>query len=1031
MYSDKIQRERVDALETGVANRIMDLLDKLRLNSDENSAKRWIWELIQNAKDVVNKTGKVNINIDFDELNSVIRFEHDGQLFSTKSLIYLIEQVSTKDREKESKTTGKFGTGFLTTHLLSEKVIVSGVLKDDDSSSYRRFNVELNRSGKNKEEVIEAIQKSYKQLDESRELPDYTVISEKEYNTSFTYQLNETGINVARKGLDDLYISIPYVFAFVPELNSISVDTYGWYFERGRTHTTYKDNLIVYEMRSAEDIFDEKNVYIAVLKEEDISVSIEVGKGEQISIQEFSKSLPKLFCEFPLLGTEDFSFPVVINSNRFNPTEPRDGIYLTEKESDKIVENKDLICRAYKLYVELLRYVSERNYQQIYNMTKISNQVERPWLSSRWLNDNINNKCKESIRHIPMVDSEFGGRNALYIEPFDEPGIWIISDNDNNLRESVWDLANHIMPEMLTRRSEINNWYRSLWKDCHNFNIKELIKKVEEYKTLDGLTKHLILGDVSGTGWLNELYRLIARYKTIQAFILDENIKIFPDQNGNFRSVGDLCIDMEIGESYKDILTILKSDCRSKLLHKEVIAIDWIAFDRCHSNNIFDEISDLLGQESDKDDMVYGQLMVLYNEEYQSNNEIKALIDFTDVVFPEYLPEDKQVNDVSKELIESSMKYISTKIADKISSYVNLSELSLNIDSSENKTAREWLSEFVEYLVRMKYDHLLNKKTKPILPNQNGQFMIKDELFLDAGDIDEELKDIACIAGNDIRQSLLIKEIYLELPQNRTKFITDIVPNIVQYIKTNQGSKIQDSMVKDTFRKFYLWLCNDNEKAEKYFPEVYKNKHWLYNDDEIAENMKKAEVLDELMERYNIGNQEILEDILKYRADHIVTIQEKDSDTKEVTEDLLIQSGIYDEAGLEKAISQNVFGENFVHLSEQDAEKFKYVNEILERSKKKVLEYLLNVPGYDLDNMIELDKTIFLIKKHGTETFLIIRPSDYNQVILYYDSEVDILDYEKDWELWVEDGENVPERITFGKMLRMTGINKIPLRKVR
>lgn len=66
MYSDKIQQARVGALETGVANRIMDLLDKLRLNSDENSAKRWIWELIQYAKDVVNTTGVVNINIHFD-----------------------------------------------------------------------------------------------------------------------------------------------------------------------------------------------------------------------------------------------------------------------------------------------------------------------------------------------------------------------------------------------------------------------------------------------------------------------------------------------------------------------------------------------------------------------------------------------------------------------------------------------------------------------------------------------------------------------------------------------------------------------------------------------------------------------------------------------------------------------------------------------------------------------------------------------------------------------------------------------------
>lgn len=98
----------------------MDLLDKLRLNSDENSAKRWIWELIQNAKDVVNTTGEVNINIHFAADKSIIQFEHDGKLFSTESLIYLIELVSTKDRDKESKTTGKFGTGFLK-HICCQK----------------------------------------------------------------------------------------------------------------------------------------------------------------------------------------------------------------------------------------------------------------------------------------------------------------------------------------------------------------------------------------------------------------------------------------------------------------------------------------------------------------------------------------------------------------------------------------------------------------------------------------------------------------------------------------------------------------------------------------------------------------------------------------------------------------------------------------------------------------------------------------------------------------------------------------------
>ena len=41
-----------------------------------------------------------------------------------------------------------------------------------------------------------------------------------------------------------------------------------------------------------------------------------------------------------------------------------------------------------------------------------------------------------------------------------------------------------------------------------------------------------------------------------------------------------------------------------------------------------------------------------------------------------------------------------------------------------------------------------------------------------------------------------------------------------------------------------------------------------------------------------------------------------------------------------------------------------------------------------------------------------------------------MLDYNKDWELWVEDGKKEPEKLTFGKILKLTGINKIPLKKV-
>jgi len=83
MYSDKIQKVRREAQEVNVANKIIDMLDKLRLSANENSPRRWIWELLQNAKDVTNSSGRVKIKVCFDEEKGILAFSHNGKPFTT------------------------------------------------------------------------------------------------------------------------------------------------------------------------------------------------------------------------------------------------------------------------------------------------------------------------------------------------------------------------------------------------------------------------------------------------------------------------------------------------------------------------------------------------------------------------------------------------------------------------------------------------------------------------------------------------------------------------------------------------------------------------------------------------------------------------------------------------------------------------------------------------------------------------------------------------------------------------------------
>ncbi len=76
-------------------------------------ARRWIWELVQNARDR-QKEG-VNISVHLDENKGVVSFSHDGKCFNRLSLLRLITQISDKLGGEDN--TGRFGTGFITTNF--------------------------------------------------------------------------------------------------------------------------------------------------------------------------------------------------------------------------------------------------------------------------------------------------------------------------------------------------------------------------------------------------------------------------------------------------------------------------------------------------------------------------------------------------------------------------------------------------------------------------------------------------------------------------------------------------------------------------------------------------------------------------------------------------------------------------------------------------------------------------------------------------------------------------------------------------
>ena len=72
------------------ADKIRQILSAIR-NNPASSAKRWVWELMQNAKDIPNRFDKVSIEIDLMSENK-LQFRHNGNPFVINNITGLIRQ---------------------------------------------------------------------------------------------------------------------------------------------------------------------------------------------------------------------------------------------------------------------------------------------------------------------------------------------------------------------------------------------------------------------------------------------------------------------------------------------------------------------------------------------------------------------------------------------------------------------------------------------------------------------------------------------------------------------------------------------------------------------------------------------------------------------------------------------------------------------------------------------------------------------------------------------------------------------------
>jgi hypothetical protein len=552
---------------SGPAKRIMEKIKPLKSNVDV-AKRRWFWELLQNASDY-NDTVDIELELNRDSL----KFRHNGNPFTYKDARNLVEPNSAKDEITDlaqRETIGQFGTGFLATHILSLWIKVSGVI--ESQGQFINFNFDLDRRGKDhKNQLMTSIESSVQQLNEAKSRPALAYYAKhSKCDTEFSYDFahgydQENGFEIAKYGIENLSHVLPYVLSFIPKVKSITV--YDNSNVQPDIYTFRGDELVEVEGQKIYIVKKTNRLgvilqesYIILVKHNETSVAVPikpVGDG-RYEILSSHAEVPKIFCVFPMVGTENFNFPVVINSRQFEPKTERNGIEL----SDKDLVNRMRILEAVEAYKRLLELAVRNNWLNLYRLCDIKepNAMVEPLKS--WYRNFVVLKIREAFLTQQVVETTTGRitLSNAYI-PYHP-------DKTSNVKK-IYELAVPLFADKLPKFDHYLNWYEILdfqHFSSQKFDIEHFLGEIQSLTCLDNLRQKV---SAIHQAWLNNVIDFVLNPD--QDHLL-ERYKILPDQNENFKYRKDLDYDEHVPNELKDLLLVLtdeKRDYRDFLLHRD------------------------------------------------------------------------------------------------------------------------------------------------------------------------------------------------------------------------------------------------------------------------------------------------------------------------------------------------------------------------------------------------------------------------------------------------------------------------------
>ncbi len=538
--------------------------------SRHDAGVRWPFELLQNALDAGPRLGCDHVEVRLGQNGSTFVFEHDGAFFTIKELAALLSGGSSKEFESED-TTGRFGTGFLVTHVLAPQTTVSGIFST--GKGLERFTLMLDRGG-DEDSIVANIAACDAAIQSANPLQTPGGIP----SASFTYITDDP--ETLQLGMASFRSTVPYLFATCERLGRVTFETENGARETWEagpvTSRTMADAMVrecTLSYRQGDRSAEYRAVRVAAASSPNqAAVAVLLRVDDRWRMQIPGNDFPRVFCRYPIRSSTFLPINAVL-----------DAPFDLDQERRRILLDKDEVKRVFHLSVSavvpLVRVAYEDSWNDRHWLARVApspssfadkeDKQETDWLTSEM------RSLAEKLARLPLVATRDGLIPSVEETNSDWFADFVDAQCDGTTMNRLWPLVDDVrglcppVSALADAWSTIASGWHELGVPVDRIGLAFLAKYVRhDAKRVEDLGVRC-----DEREWLARFLDVVGECWASRGVNADLVERLVPNQSGVLVARKDLKRDDGIPDALKDIADSLGCGVRSRLVDLKILEI--------------------------------------------------------------------------------------------------------------------------------------------------------------------------------------------------------------------------------------------------------------------------------------------------------------------------------------------------------------------------------------------------------------------------------------------------------------------------